>query len=160
MVINLALHDHPRYSLRDEPGAVKSLGMTYVHIPVLFEAPTEYGLQAFFAAMQQHQHEKVLIHCAANIRATAFLGLHGAIIQRRPVEEAFAPRKAIWAPTPRGHPSFPACSRNIGSSLPLQGRGETGTGSVFQGFASGRAKFPRGPPAEASGYGACGRGVR
>jgi protein tyrosine phosphatase (PTP) superfamily phosphohydrolase (DUF442 family) len=31
--INLALHNDPRYSLRDEPGLVKSLGMEYIHIP-------------------------------------------------------------------------------------------------------------------------------
>ena len=33
-VINLALHDDPRYSLPDEAGTVRSLGMGYVHIPV------------------------------------------------------------------------------------------------------------------------------
>ena len=33
VVINLALHDDPRYSLPDEAGAIAALGMTYVHIP-------------------------------------------------------------------------------------------------------------------------------
>lgn len=41
VVINLALHNHPRYSLPDEAGLVESLGMTYIHIPVQFEAPGE-----------------------------------------------------------------------------------------------------------------------
>src|SRR3954467_15707618 len=41
VVINLALHDDPRYSLRDEAGTVRALGMDYIHIPVQFGAPTE-----------------------------------------------------------------------------------------------------------------------
>src|SRR4249920_1952524 len=61
-VINLALHDQPRYSLPDEPGTVAGLGMTYVHIPVLFESPTEANLLAFFDAMEAHRTEKVLVH--------------------------------------------------------------------------------------------------
>jgi protein tyrosine phosphatase (PTP) superfamily phosphohydrolase (DUF442 family) len=42
VVINLALHDDPRYSLRDEAGTVRGLGMNYVHSPVQFRAPTEH----------------------------------------------------------------------------------------------------------------------
>lgn len=53
VVINLALHDHARYSLADEAGCVRGLGMEYVHIPVQFNAPTEENLQAFIAAMEQ-----------------------------------------------------------------------------------------------------------
>jgi len=41
VVINLALHDDPRYSLPDERSTVEKLGMSYVHIPVRFEAPAE-----------------------------------------------------------------------------------------------------------------------
>lgn len=74
-VINLALHDDPRYSLPDETGVVQSLGMTYVHIPVQFSALTEANLLEFFAAMEAHKGEKVWVHCGANMRVTAFLGL-------------------------------------------------------------------------------------
>jgi protein tyrosine phosphatase (PTP) superfamily phosphohydrolase (DUF442 family) len=54
VVINLALHDDPRYSLPDEARSVSALAMTYVHIPVKFDAPTEANLRAFFAAMDAH----------------------------------------------------------------------------------------------------------
>lgn len=100
VVINLALHNDPHYSLRDEPGWVKSLGMEYIHIPVQFEAPTESDLLAFFAAMDKHQEQKVLVHCAANMRVTAFLGLYRAIKQGLPSDEAFALMKTIWEPNP------------------------------------------------------------
>jgi len=100
VVINLALHDIPQYSLRDEPGLVRSLGMAYVHIPVQFTDPTEADLLAFFAAMDLHQHRKVLIHCAANKRVTAFLGLHRVLRQGWPPAEAFALMRSVWEPDP------------------------------------------------------------
>jgi protein tyrosine phosphatase (PTP) superfamily phosphohydrolase (DUF442 family) len=98
VVVNLALHDDPRYSLPDEPGLVRSLGVAYVHIPVQFGSPTEEGLLAFFSAMEQHRGRKLFVHCAANKRVTAFLGLHRVIKQGRPVEDAFAPMKRVWEP--------------------------------------------------------------
>ncbi|HTT08903.1 MAG TPA: protein tyrosine phosphatase family protein [Gammaproteobacteria bacterium] len=100
VILNLALHDDPRYSLRDEPGYVKSLGMEYIHIPVQFDAPTENNLLAFFAALEKHQGQKILMHCAANMRVTAFLGLYQAIKQNKSVEEAFALMKTVWEPNP------------------------------------------------------------
>ncbi len=97
-VINLALHDQPRYSLPDEPGTVAGLGMAYVHIPVQFEAPTEADLLAFCAAMEAHRGEKILVHCAANMRVTAFLGLYWAIRLGWPEERAFQLQRGVWQP--------------------------------------------------------------
>ena len=98
VVINLALHDDPRYSLPDEAGTVAALGMTYVHIPVKFDAPTEADLDAFFAAMEAHRERKMLVHCAANKRVTAFLGLYRVLRENWDAERAFAPMKEIWEP--------------------------------------------------------------
>ena len=100
VVINLALHNDPRYSLRDEASTVKALGMEYIHIPVQFDAPTEAGLLAFFAAMADHRDKKIIAHCAANMRVSAFLGLYRAIRQGQPIEEAFSLMKTIWQPNP------------------------------------------------------------
>lgn len=98
VVINLALHDDPRYSLPDEPGVVRSLGMTYVHIPVQFAAPTEQNLLDFFAAVEAHQGEKIWVHCAANMRVSAFLGLYRVIRLGWEREQAFALMRDLWQP--------------------------------------------------------------
>jgi len=98
VVINLALHDDPRYSLPDETRTVESLGMTYVHIPVKFNAPTEEDLHACFAAMDRYSDRKVLLHCAANKRVTSFLGLYRVIRQHWEVEAAFSTMREIWEP--------------------------------------------------------------
>ncbi|MDB5871488.1 MAG: hypothetical protein JWQ07_930 [Ramlibacter sp.] len=97
-VINLALHDDPRYSLSDEAGTVRSLGLGYVHIPVQFAAPTEADLLAFFAAMDAHRGDKLWVHCAANIRVSAFLGLYRVIKQGWTRERAFELMHGLWEP--------------------------------------------------------------
>ena len=98
VIINLALQNDPRYSLPDETGLVTSLGMQYIHIPVQFDSPTELDLELFFNAMENSRDKKVHLHCAANMRVTAFLGLYYLIKQKRTEEEAFAPMRSIWEP--------------------------------------------------------------
>lgn len=100
VVINLALHGDPRYSLEDETASVTSLGMEYVHIPVDFQSPRELDLQKFFAAMDAYRGRKVLVHCAANKRVTAFVGLYRVIRLGWPVDKAFALMQSVWDPDP------------------------------------------------------------
>jgi uncharacterized protein (TIGR01244 family) len=97
-VVNLALHDDPRYSLPDEAGTVEGLGMEYVHIPVDFGAPTAGDLEAFFVAYEAHRDGKVLVHCAANWRVSAFVGLYRTLREGVPREEAFAQLYELWQP--------------------------------------------------------------
>jgi protein tyrosine phosphatase (PTP) superfamily phosphohydrolase (DUF442 family) len=108
VVINLALHDDPRYSLPDEVGTVESLGMKYVHIPVQFDAPTEQDLRAFFTAMEKHEGKKMLVHCAANKRVTSFLGLYRVMRQGWNVDRAFAPMNQVWEPNENWAPFIAA----------------------------------------------------
>jgi uncharacterized protein (TIGR01244 family) len=97
VVINLAPHNSPS-ALNDEPGCVAALGMDYVHIPVQFSAPTEADLLAFFDAMHASRDRKVLVHCAANKRVTAFLGLYRALKQGWSPDRAFALMHSVWEP--------------------------------------------------------------
>lgn len=98
VVINLALHDDPRYSLADEAGTVGSLGMMYVHIPVQFNNPTKEDLDAFIAAIDQHKHRKLWVHCAANYRVTAFIGLYRVMREQWDQQRAFELMNSVWLP--------------------------------------------------------------
>jgi protein tyrosine phosphatase (PTP) superfamily phosphohydrolase (DUF442 family) len=51
-VVNLALHTHEK-ALPDETASVSRLGMTYTHIPVDFQNPTEQDFEKFCAVMEQ-----------------------------------------------------------------------------------------------------------
>lgn len=98
VIINLALHDDPRYALPDEAASVAALGLAYVHIPVQFSAPTREDLLRFCDAMDAHIGRKTWVHCAANYRVTAFLGLYRVLRQGWPQDEAFALMKQVWQP--------------------------------------------------------------
>ena len=100
VVINLALHDDPRYSLADEAGTVTSLGMEYVHIPVQFDSPQPPDLTEFIEAMRQHQGKKLLVHCAANYRVSVFMGLYRIMELGWSENEAFALMDSLWEANP------------------------------------------------------------
>lgn len=98
VVVNLALHDDPRYSLADEAATVAALGMEYLHIPVRFDAPRAEDLALFFAAMEKYRGRKIWLHCAANKRVSAFLGLYRMLRLGYAEPEAFALMRDIWEP--------------------------------------------------------------
>lgn len=97
VVINLALLD-AEYSLSDEAGLVRSLGMAFFHIPVVWESPTLENLQQFFALMRQVQGRKVFLHCAANMRVSVFLALYRILQLGWPDADAMAQVTDIWEP--------------------------------------------------------------
>jgi protein tyrosine phosphatase (PTP) superfamily phosphohydrolase (DUF442 family) len=100
VVMNLALHDNPRYSLADEAGSVRRLGLEYVHIPVRFDAPSQDDLARFFDAMDARSGKRIWLHCAANLRVTAFLGLYRQLREGWPNGQAFALMNDVWKPNP------------------------------------------------------------
>jgi HD superfamily phosphodiesterase len=65
---------------------------------VQFGAPAASDLERFFDAMEQHAGERIWVHCAANMRVSAFLGLYRALRQDWPVAQAFALMHDIWQP--------------------------------------------------------------
>jgi protein tyrosine phosphatase (PTP) superfamily phosphohydrolase (DUF442 family) len=94
-VINLATLDR-QYSLADEAGLVVSLGMDYTHIPVDWENPQESDFEAFDQRMKQLKARKILLHCAANYRATAFYSLYAQKNLGWSEEQAEVFRAQIW----------------------------------------------------------------
>jgi protein tyrosine phosphatase (PTP) superfamily phosphohydrolase (DUF442 family) len=120
-IINLGLHDAPRYSLKDEPGIVLGLGMKYIHIPVQFGNPTPQDLESFFEAMD-HRKGKTFIHCAANKRVSVFLGLYRAIKLDWPPQKAFEAMDEIWEPDPIWSAFISRILSRHGSALPIRGQ--------------------------------------
>ena len=46
--------------------------MTYIHIPVDFQNPTDQDFEQFCAVMEQLKDDRVHVHCIANYRVSAF----------------------------------------------------------------------------------------
>jgi protein tyrosine phosphatase (PTP) superfamily phosphohydrolase (DUF442 family) len=95
VVINLALHDIQN-ALPEEEKLVRSLGMTYINIPVDWNNPTQENLNEFLDAMDAHREEKVLVHCEANYRATAFPALYRILRLGWKPEDALDVMHQIW----------------------------------------------------------------
>jgi len=101
MVINLALRDSD-HALADERAVVTQLGMEYLHIPVVWQAPQREDLVQFSAAMKQARasQKTVLVHCAANKRVSVFVMLDRVLSLGVPLAVAERDLRAIWQPDP------------------------------------------------------------
>ena len=78
-IINLALATSDN-AIAIEGDIITELGMSYLHIPIQWQKPTFEQFQLFVAIMQQQQHKyKVWVHCALNMRVSAFLYLYSAL---------------------------------------------------------------------------------
>jgi protein tyrosine phosphatase (PTP) superfamily phosphohydrolase (DUF442 family) len=97
IVINLALETSTG-AIPDEESLVAGLGMGYIHIPVVWERPVRADLEAFAAAMNAHAAEKILVHCAANMRVSAFVALYRIVYQGWSRDQALADLHRIWDP--------------------------------------------------------------
>jgi protein tyrosine phosphatase (PTP) superfamily phosphohydrolase (DUF442 family) len=95
MVINLAPNEVSN-ALRGETELVTSLGMQYINIPVIWNTPTKDGLDRFMDIMDQNQDKKILVHCQANFRATAFVALYRILRQGWNADDAMAGMHKIW----------------------------------------------------------------
>ena len=96
-VINLALKESPN-ALPDEDAIATNLGLEYIHIPVLWEAPTLDNFQEFANVMNAHEDKKIFVHCAANMRVSAFMYLYRQMFDRVDEETARADLAKIWQP--------------------------------------------------------------
>ena len=100
-VINLAPSDAENFALAGEERVVTDLGLNYHHIPVAWTDPRPEQFAAFCAAMQQVGDRKVLIHCAANYRVTAFFSSYAIRHLGWTTEQADALVARIWNSNPR-----------------------------------------------------------
>ena len=97
VVINLALKDSSN-ALPNEKEIVEAQGMQYIHIPVIWENPTEDKFQEFIQVMKTNVDKKVFVHCAANKRVSAFIYLYRR--SQEGVDEEIAKKDLhqIWVP--------------------------------------------------------------
>lgn len=96
-VINLALPTSDN-ALAAEGSIVTRLGMSYVHIAVDFKTPTSQDFQAFSRVMEAFKDRRVFVHCAANMRVSAFMYLYRVLHEGVSASEAEHDLHAIWQP--------------------------------------------------------------
>jgi protein tyrosine phosphatase (PTP) superfamily phosphohydrolase (DUF442 family) len=96
-VVNLAVPDSHN-AVANEGSLVTATGMTYVHIPVKWDAPTLGDLQRFIKTMRALEGERVFVHCAMNMRVSAFMYHYLTVEKGMSPESARSPILEKWAP--------------------------------------------------------------
>jgi len=102
LVVNLALPESTN-ALPDEKQIIESQSMQYVHIPVVWEKPTIENVNEFFSVMEANSDKKVFVHCAANMRVSAFIYLYQRLHESISEEEAKKDLHKIWIPNENWH---------------------------------------------------------
>ena len=97
-VINLAPGGGEN-ALPDERATLEALGIHYTHIPVDFRQPTEEDFARFCEAMAEVGEEPVLVHCAANMRVSAFMFRYRRDVLGEDPETISRDLHQIWTPT-------------------------------------------------------------
>ncbi len=96
-VINLLPHDS-EYAVPSEQSIVTGQGLDYVSIPVDFSDPKALDYALFVDALNACNEKRVLIHCAANYRVSAFYALYAHEHLGWSAEQAMAHIASIWEP--------------------------------------------------------------
>lgn len=99
-VINLAPVDAENNALEDEEGLLASLGLDYVHIPMVWDDPKPEQFNAFCSAMEKVGNQKVLVHCAANYRVSAVISSYAIKHLGWSVKQADSLVNKIWTSVP------------------------------------------------------------
>jgi protein tyrosine phosphatase (PTP) superfamily phosphohydrolase (DUF442 family) len=98
VVINL-LPNSSDSAVKTESQIIESQGIGYRYLPVDFSAPTLEEYEQFKELMGQAGGKKLLIHCAANYRVSAFYSRYAIDIGIWSVEEADGFMLSIWQPS-------------------------------------------------------------
>ena len=93
-VINLIPGDQS-----DERAQVKSFGMSYQQIEVIWDEPTLENFETFVNFMKSYGEDKVYVHCQLNWRASTFLYLYRVTQLGINKQDAIKDLRKIWKPS-------------------------------------------------------------
>lgn len=87
-----------RDAVAKEPELIRNQGLEFINIPIQWSQPTAGDFQAFAEAMKRFQGRKVLVHCQANMRASAMTFLYRAIVAKESPSLAYEAVLKVWTP--------------------------------------------------------------
>ncbi len=98
VVINLVSNE-PDDVLRDtEKEIVETLGLSYIHIPVVWKSPQVEDFKTFINALEKNRDKKIFIHCELNMRVSVFMMLYRVIFKGLNLQKAMLDVEKIWKP--------------------------------------------------------------
>lgn len=97
VVINLALPTSDD-AVGEEAVILSGQGISYCHLPVDWDKPREEDFTLFSDVFSALRNRSLLVHCAKNMRASAFLYLYRVIFDSMSHEAACRDLCRIWTP--------------------------------------------------------------
>ncbi len=97
LVINLAAPNASNF-LPNESDIARQNGLEYVHIPVEWNAPQIEEARDVFRLLEENRDRRTLVHCAMNMRVSAFLYLYRTLVQGENEDAARADMERLWTP--------------------------------------------------------------
>jgi protein tyrosine phosphatase (PTP) superfamily phosphohydrolase (DUF442 family) len=96
-VINLAPKSHEN-ALGNEDEILERIGIRYIHLPVVFTNPTREDFDRFVDALESCDDDRIWVHCAANMRVSAFFFKYRTERLGWSSDEAESDLHRIWEP--------------------------------------------------------------
>ena len=96
-VINLATDASPN-ALANEGDLVRAAGMDYHALPIEWTAPTANHFARFCDLMDRLGSRRKLVHCALNMRVSAFVFLWRVLHRSVKIEDAARDLYSVWTP--------------------------------------------------------------
>lgn len=96
-VINLAPKSHEN-ALGNEDEILERMGIRYIHLPVIFTNPTREDFDRFVDAFESCDDDRIWVHCAANMRVSAFFFKYRTERLGWSSDEAETDLYRIWEP--------------------------------------------------------------
>lgn len=97
-VINLAPVSKLENSVIEEAEILAEQGVHYIHMPVDFDNPTDDDYAQFVQHMADKSGEQLWVHCAANMRVSAFMYRYRTTELGEPEASVRADMNSIWEP--------------------------------------------------------------
>ena len=97
-VINLAPSTIIEGRVLNEKEILKSKKVKYIHIPVDFNNPTQLDFKNFVSNIEKYKNEKIWVHCAANMRVSAFTYKYRRDILKLAHKDIISDLESIWIP--------------------------------------------------------------
>ena len=97
-VINLAPNSVFEGSVINEAEILTANKVKYIHIPVNFNKPKDEDFLKFVNCLEENKDNKIWIHCAANMRVSAFVYTYRRDILKLEDSEIIEDMNLIWSP--------------------------------------------------------------
>ena len=95
IIISLCMPSDSK-TLKNEESILTGLGLTYMHIPVDFNAPTLKDYSTFSNLLDVFRGRKIWIHCTKNYRVSAFMYLYGGAYHDKTLLHKFWEPNDTW----------------------------------------------------------------